>query len=118
MIPNEWIPLLTKPLSSFTPEDFKLYVKGLKAEPPPKKIRLKKQKPPFVWKMTPKTKKLSLTVNRTPKWISAQEMEDISKDSGVPLNEVFVLLKKKEIALSSEEEQQRIKEQIEEIPWT
>lgn len=96
-LPNEWIPLLTKPLNQFTPEDFKLYVKGLKREPPQKKIRLKKQKPPFAWKITPKTKKLSLTVNRTPKWITDEEMSEIARASGVPLNEVFLLLMKKKI---------------------
>ncbi len=100
-VPNEWVPLLSKPLNQFTPEDYKLYIKGLKREPPQKTIRLKKQKPPFVWKITPKTKKLSLTVNRSPKWLSDDEMKVISKESGVPLSEIFLLTVKKNILISN-----------------
>ena len=99
MLPVEWTPLLTKPFNTYTPEDFKQYVRGLFNKPPKKepKIRLKKQKPPFVWTLSPKKKQLSLTVNREPKWLSEDEMLIISNESKVPLNKIFLLMKRKGI---------------------
>ena len=84
-----WLPLLSaKPLESFSPEEFKAYVKGLYHKPEPKRAA-KKPKPPFRWKIT-KTGKISVVVNRRPRWISREEIAQIAKESGVPENVVWL----------------------------
>jgi len=89
-IPNEWIPLLTKPLCEFTPEDYRTYVRGLKIEPPAKKVRAVKLKKHVTWKITEKKKLLSVKVTREPKWITHVEMEKIAEESRRPLEEVML----------------------------
>lgn len=116
--PEEWIPLLGKPLRQFTPEDFKIYIRGLYNKPAKKTktIKLKKQKPPFSWSLTKKGN-LSLKVNRTPKWLSREEIDQITKESGRPANEVFLKIKKMKIEVSKQEEQDLVVRTLSEIPW-
>ncbi len=107
--PDEWTPLLTKPFNTYSPEDFKLYVRSLFNKPAKKvrTIKLKKQKPPFSWKLSPKKRTLSLTVNREPKWLSEGEMALISAQSGAPLSAIFITMKKKGIKVSTETEEKK-----------
>lgn len=83
------IPLLSgKPLSEFTPESFKAHVRSLYLKPE-KKASTKK---PFIYRRT-KTGKLSLKVNRDPKWLTQAELDLITKETGIPANEVFLKVK-------------------------
>lgn len=112
--PDRWIDLLSvRSIADLTPEEFKLWVIGLKQQGKGRKtktIRLKKKRPPFSWKLTPKGR-LSVTVTRSPKWISREELDQIAKESGFPENIVWttVLHKKRKgantIRLSSEEKE-------------
>lgn len=115
---EEWIPLLGKPLSQYTPEDFKTYIRGLYNKPAKKTktIKLKKQKPPFAWSLTKKGN-LSLKINRTPKWLSREEIDLITKESGKPANEVFLKIKKMKIEISIQVEQDLVKQTLSELPW-
>lgn len=115
------IPLLSpKHLNSFSPEEYKAYVRSLYDKPEKRRlgIRLKKKKPEFAWKKTP-AGNISITINRRPKWLSREEIEQIVKESALPANEVWlhVLNPKKMIRVSTREEEERIMKSIEEIPW-
>lgn len=117
--------LAPKALRLFEPSEFKSYVKSLyfrKAKKTPS-IRLKKQKPPYSWKLTPKGK-LAVTVNRSPKWISREELAQIAKESGFAENIVWTTVlhtkKKKQenvVRLSTQAEEDSIKAFNEEFPW-
>lgn len=103
-----WIPLLSgRPLEEFTPESFKAHVRSLFFRPPPKRSA-RKPKPPFRWKLTPKGN-LSVVVNRRPRWISREEIAQISRESGRPENEVWLKVlnpkAKNPVRLSSVEEE-------------
>jgi hypothetical protein len=118
---SDLIPLLgPRPFSDFTPEEYKTYVRSLyeKAAKKEKTIKLKKKQEPFVWKLTPKGN-LSLKVNRDPKWLSREEIEQIVRESKLPANEVWlkVLDKRSSIRISSQEEEFRIARELAEIPW-
>jgi hypothetical protein len=91
-----WIKLLSpKELLQFQPSEFKEYVRSLKGEPKRRTptIKIKPPKPPFVWKIT-KTGKISVKVNREPKWLSREEIAQITL-----------------------EEQDKIITTLSEIPW-
>lgn len=98
---DEFISLLSKPMSMYTPEDYKLYVKSLKLMPPVRPVKLKKPKPPYIVKISAKKKSLSLVVNRTPKSLSDAEMREISKSSGKTLAEIFIYMTKRGIIISN-----------------
>lgn len=103
------IPLLArKPLCEWSPSEYLEYVRSLyhKPEKPARKVRLKKVKPPFTWKLT-KTGKLSVTVNRTPKWLAREELTQIGVEFGNQA-EPWVYAAKKKIKLSTQEEEDRI----------
>jgi len=115
------IPLLSgRPLESFSAEEFKAYVRSMKNEPIRKtpKIRLKKQKPPFEAKLT-KTGKLSLKVNRDPKWLSAEEVDSIAHYIGWTKAQTWVAVcdKKRGVKISTKEAEERISESVAAIPW-
>lgn len=82
---TEWLNLLSpKDFASFTPEEYRQYVKTLyfkKVKKTPT-IRLKKTKPPFVVTKTAKGN-LSVIINRTPKWITSDELNLISTEAVV-----------------------------------
>lgn len=112
-----FIPLLSgKAIDYFSPEEFKAHVRALKIEPPPKKIREIKIRPPFVIGKTPKGK-LSLKINRKPKWLSEEEMKQISRDSGEPLSELFLKMKRQKIRISTLDDETKIKLEIDSIPF-
>ena len=93
------IPLLSGfPLADFTPEAFKAHVRSLYHKKEPRKAA-PKVKPPFKWSRT-KTGKLSIKVNRDPKSLTDAEMSQIARESTAPLNEIFLHMKKKKIALT------------------
>lgn len=111
-----FIPLLSKkPLSEFTPEEFKLHVNSLKTE---RRVRRKeiKIRPPFVAKLT-KTGKPQIKVNRDPKWLSESEMEEISRSLSVPLSDIFIYMKKRQIRRCSPEEALETKIFLEDMPF-
>jgi hypothetical protein len=83
-------PLLSvKPLDEWTPDEYKEFIKAMYNKPAKKErvVRIKKPKPPFVWSLTPKGA-LSLRFNRKPKYLTALELNQISFESGFPLDEV------------------------------
>lgn len=85
------IPLLSpKPLSEFTPKEFRDYVKGMFKAPPAKQEVLFK----FTKKGNPQ-----VTIRRTPKWISEVEFKTLCQTYGVRQNEMFLYLKDREIEL-------------------
>lgn len=118
---ERFIPLLApKPLSEFTPAEFKEYVRSLNYVRPKRLARGKVRATPKPVSFTV-TKKgtLSVRIKRTPKWISREEIETISKESGKPLNEVWLkLVGPKGVArLSSQEDEERISREIAELPF-
>lgn len=100
---------------AYSAEEFKTYVRTLyyKKEKRAPAIRLKKQKPPFVWKIT-KTGKLSLRFNRSDKWLSREEIDLIAQESGLPANEVWLHVLKKKIRISTAADEENINEPL---PW-
>jgi hypothetical protein len=97
------IPLLSqKPLDEFSPEDYHAYVRSMFNKPPKKErtVRIKKPKPPFVWSLTPKGA-LSLRFNRKPKYLTALELNQISFESGFPLDEVTAKAAKLKVEITT-----------------
>lgn len=109
------IPLLSgKPFSEFSAAEFKLHVKSLYHKPAPRSgVKLAK---PFTWTKNKKGT-LVLRVNRDPQWLSEEEMKQISKESGTPLSEIFITLKKRGIKISTLEAERKIKLAIEDLPF-
>ena len=110
------IPLLSvKAFNEFTPAEFKAHVKLLffKKEKKGAEIKVKK---PFTWNRNKKGT-LILRVNRKPKWITEEEFTQIAHESGEPLNLLFLMLKKKEVEVSTQMQQDKIKLAIEQIPF-
>jgi len=75
-----------KPLNEFTPSDYKIYVRELFWKPPKRKAK-KKALTPFIWRKNAKGT-LLLKFNRP--WVSEEDLLLISKESGIPLNEVWI----------------------------
>lgn len=102
------IPLLSgKSLSEFTPDEFLSYIQSLLNRPVKKQktIKLKAAKKEIIYKLTAKGN-LSVSIKRKPKWISLEEIGQISKETGVPLNEVWIkLVTKGKTPISTKEEQ-------------
>lgn len=89
--------LSVKRLSEFSPEEFKNYVRSLYF----KKVKTKVKKPlvDFRWSLT-KTGKLSIRVNRRPKWLSRNEVDQIGAESGRPAEAwIYVSAKKNKIRI-------------------
>lgn len=116
---EEWIPLLSpKSLEEYSAEEFHLHVISLYHKKPKKTstIRLKKQKPPVVWKLTPKGK-VTIKINRKMKYITPEEILVVEKESGRPANEVFLAVKRLKIQVMTEDEAAQAAKTIEELPW-
>lgn len=112
MIP--WIPLLSlKPLEDFSPEEYKNYTRSLQQQKKTKPIKLKL---PFTIGRTKKGS-IQIRVNRKPKWLSDIEMKSISREYSIPLNELFLRLKKSKIKISTLEDELKIKLEVSEIPF-
>ncbi len=116
---EEWIPILAgRRLEDFSPEEFKSHVRGLKIEPPPKKIRAIKLKKHIVWKLSPKKKSLSLKINRDPKWITREEIAKVARESGIEERLVWVkVAATKATVVSNEEQGHELNKQLKEIPF-
>lgn len=77
-----------------TPESWIAFVRSLKIEParkvetPPKAKRTKKGKV-----------SLTLPRGREPKWILFFELETLSRETGIPMNELYNEAKKKELMI-------------------
>jgi hypothetical protein len=114
-------PLLSvRRLTDFTASDFKAYVRGLFARHVVKSrqkkgIRLVK---PFTFSVNKKGT-LVLRVNRRPKWLSSDEIDGIAEATGLASNVVWlrVLRKASGIIVSTAEEQERIRAELESVPW-
>ncbi len=110
-----------KHISEFTPEEYKQYVKDLNFHPPKKKSKSVKKKralAPLVWRLNKKGT-LILKINRTPKWISREEIAQIAKDSGIEERLIYIKIgaKNSKIAISTEEAESKARKESEEIPW-
>lgn len=114
------IPLLApKPLSEFTPEEYKAYVRALykertvrKAKPKRKKLKDYKVKGSLL-----KNGKISITTTRPIKYLTEVEFREISLTLGRGENEVFIAAKAKGLQIMSHEEAEQIRKDIEEIPF-
>lgn len=91
---EEWVRLLSsKPMSAFTPEEFKLMVRALYFKP-----EARKPKAPFSWRLTPKGK-LTIRVSRKPKVLIRKEIEQIAKESERTEPEVLAVMERLKITL-------------------
>jgi hypothetical protein len=99
---REWLRLLSnREFTEYNPEEFRLHIRTLYHERRKRKspsVKIKKAKPPFVWGLT-KSGNLTIKVNRAPKALSPSELDQISKESGRPANEIFLYVKKRKIAV-------------------
>jgi len=120
MLERGWINLLSgRALDEFAPEEFKLYVKSLKVEPPQKKIRLKIPKPPFKATLT-KTGKISVKFNRTGKWLSRAEIAEIAKSLNIEETRVWVELihrKRNPVRLSDAATEENTSDETNPLPF-
>lgn len=99
---TKWIPLLSpKPFSEFTPEEYHTYICSMYHKPEKQESKSVKVLPPYEWKLTPKGA-LSVTVNRTDKSLTRAEIDQLAKESGRPLNEVWNYLTIKRKVLVSD----------------
>lgn len=117
---SEFIPLLSgKPLCQFTPAEYKAHVIALffKREKKKRAGGGKKAKG-YAWSVTKKGS-LVVRVNRNPRWLSREEIDGIARDSGKPLNEVWlkVTQNKNPILISTEAEQKQIAQILADLPW-
>ena len=103
-----------KPLCEFTPQEYRAFVIAMF------KMRTKRKAPskkkPFVAKRL-KSGKLSLKMNRDPGWLSRLEMDELSKNLSIPLNEIYNAMLEKNVIISTAEEQKRIAAMIRDLPW-
>lgn len=76
-------------IHAVTAIEFKKHVMSLLNRPAKKEIKLKPAKPQVVFGLTPKGN-LSVSIKRKPKWITRGELEQISRETKTPLNEVWL----------------------------
>lgn len=115
------IVLAPKPLSEFSPEEFKAYVISLHGT----RTKASKPKSNGLSAYRRKNGKLVVICRRDWKWILESEMEQLSTMHAAPLNELFIYLKEQGFTiLKDEKEAQEIQEQVQEIrehlketPW-
>lgn len=81
------IPLLSKkPLSDFTPAEYREYIQSLHKAP---EVRVKKE---VLFKWT-KTGRPQITIRRKPKWLTEEEFRELCRMHGLRQNELFLHLK-------------------------
>lgn len=118
--------LAPKALSAFSPSEFKEYVRSLFFKKTPRRtktIKLKKVKPPVVWSLTKKGN-LSVRIQRTPRWISREEVEAVVRESGLPYNEVWLKIfpakppkGREPVRLSTQKDEDELLAFDRELPW-
>ena len=95
---EEKIPLLSpKPFGEYSPEEFRQHVKGLNYVKP-KRVSTSKRKvvPEVSWKRNLKGT-LVIRVKRKPQVITQSEFDSLAKESGEPMNELWLRLAKRKI---------------------
>lgn len=111
-----WVPLLSgRPLSDFTPPDYKEYVRSLYKERRVRARAAAKKKP---YKLTVRRLKkgaLSVTTKRNPAYITPEEYAEWTKT--FPENELFIALRAKGVVVATLEEVDEIRRNVKEIPW-
>lgn len=115
-----WIPLLSgKSFDEFNPQSFKEHVRSLflKRETRAKGSAAAKAKPKEVSFRFNRKGTLILRVNRNPQWISVEELAQLGKDSGKPENELFLLLKKRKIRISTAAAENQIRVNMDLPAW-
>lgn len=113
---EQFIPLLSgKPLAEFTPAEFRSHVTHLFKKWEPKSRAPKKVKPPFLLKKAKKGHFI-LKINRTPKYLTPKEIDALALEHKIPLNEMWLLVKKRDISIWSDVQAQQIIESGE-LPW-
>lgn len=114
-------PLLSpKPFGDFTPQEFFEYVKGLykvpiKKGPKPKPVKAK----PLELEIKFNRKgHIHVTCRRSWKWVTMLELEHFGVVLKVPINELFLLVKKRNYVVCKDAaEALSIETQIKEIPF-
>lgn len=114
------IPLLSgKPIEEFSPEEYKVHVRGLFAErmkrkgTAPKKKKLKDKK--VTIKLTKKGG-LLIRTKRDPKYFTAEELTAGSAATGLPESEIFIALKSRGYIQATHNEAEAIKKEINDLP--
>jgi hypothetical protein len=88
---SKHIPLLSgKDVSEFTPEEYKEHINSLYYRKVKKVSQFKPKKKELIFRLT-KTGKLSMKVNREPKWISVEELRVISLTTGFPFESIMFM---------------------------
>lgn len=117
---NSFVPLLSgRPLSEFSPSEYKLYVTGLYFKREPKKSAPKKKKMSEL-KVTArvlKSGKVSITTKRGIKYVTEEEAKEIEAKVARPANEVFLCLKAANFIISTHGEAERIRGELNAIPF-
>lgn len=98
MNPRTLIPLLADAFESYSPESFKAHVRSLfvKRGAGGAKRGTKKKPKPYVVSRTKKGG-FVLKVNRKPKWLSREEVDQIALENNIPLNEIWLRVLKKKV---------------------
>lgn len=105
--------LLSRAIDSFSPAEYREFIRSLYKKWERRKPRAAvSKKKPFIAKRT-KTGKLQLKVNRDPRWLSEEEMQQISEATQIPLNEIFLKMQKDGVVVSDAEAQRTAAE----LPW-
>lgn len=119
------IQIAPKPFNEYTPHEYREYIRSLKqiyvAE---QDIKKEIRKLAQVKKSTSPVKDVSFRINlkgtpiitirnRSPKWISREEIDILARHHSFPMNRMWLLVKDKQITISDAIIQKRIAE----IPW-
>lgn len=111
--------LSPKSLEEYSPDEFREYVRSLYAERK-KKVAAGKapSKTPGLTLRQSKTGTWILTSRRPEKYVLRSEIDYLSAEKKIPLNELWLLFREKGYAIyASQEEYEDIKKFKEDIPW-
>jgi hypothetical protein len=112
--PEEWLPLLGRPVREHTPEEYKAYVKGLFKLRAKKVSRVKKRYKITVRKL--KSGRFTVKTRRSPPYITKAEYAEYVKTYAE--NELFIVLKENGVHIYSDHlEADRVAADTDTIPW-
>jgi len=117
-----WIPLLSpQPLESYSPENFREYVRSLYHK---KTARVKrgasakvKKRPGVTARLNKKGTLVISTKRKDPKYLTQEELLEIETKTGRPANEVFLKTKQKGFTVMTHAEADEIRVSLGELPW-
>ena len=96
MSPTDEPMIAPLPFGQHNPESWLAFVKTLKQEPEKVSSGL--------FLTVTKTGKLSLRITREPKVVSQRELEELAREKGLPISEVYILAGKKALIVKEKNE--------------